>query len=91
MPDLEGETLEQRPLRGPAHRTSTRSVPIALKPDGVEVGDAHSFFRFNNSLGTVGIVSPYDASSDGQRFVLITTLEQTPRPPTLVTNWTAEL
>jgi Tol biopolymer transport system component len=67
------------------------SVPITLKPNGVEVGAAHPLFRFNNSLGTVGITSPYDVSPDGQRFVLITTPEQTPRPITLVTNWTAEL
>jgi len=67
------------------------SVPITLKPQGVEVGAAHPLFRFNNPLGTVGIVSPYDTSADGQRFVLITTPEQSPRPITLVTNWTAEL
>jgi len=30
-------------------------------------------------------------SPDGQRFVLITTPEQTPKPITLVTNWTTEL
>ena len=67
------------------------SVPIALKPEGVEVGASRLLFRFNNPIGTVGIVSPYDVSADGQRFVLITTPEHTPRPITLVTNWTAEL
>jgi len=67
------------------------SVPIALKAEGVEVGAARPLFRFNNPIGTVGIVSPYDVSADGQRFVLITTPERTPRPITLVTNWTAEL
>jgi eukaryotic-like serine/threonine-protein kinase len=67
------------------------SVPITLKPEGVEVGAARPMFRFNNPIGTVGIISPYDVSADGQRFVLITTPEHTPRPITLVTNWTAEL
>jgi eukaryotic-like serine/threonine-protein kinase len=67
------------------------AVPITLKPDGIEVGAAHPLFRFNNPVGMVGIISPYDVSADGQRFVLITTPEQTPRPITLVTNWTAEL
>jgi Tol biopolymer transport system component len=67
------------------------SAPITLKPTIVEVGAAHSLFRFNNPVGIVGVVSPYDVTADGQRFVLITTPQQTPRPITLVTNWTAEL
>lgn len=67
------------------------AVPITLKPDGVEVGGARQLFRFNNPVGIVGIVSPYDVTADGQRIVLITTPQQKPRPITLVTNWTAEL
>ena len=57
----------------------------------VELGVAHPLFRFNNPLGIIGIVSPYDVTADGQRFILITTPEQTPKPITLVTNWTAAL
>jgi eukaryotic-like serine/threonine-protein kinase len=67
------------------------SVPITLNPGKVEMGAAQQLFRFNNPVGIVGVVSPYDVTADGQRFVLITTPQQTPRPITLVTNWTAEL
>jgi hypothetical protein len=67
------------------------SAPITLKPEGAEVGAVRLLFRFNNAVGTVGIISPYDVSADGQRFVLITTPEQAPRPITLVTNWTGDL
>jgi eukaryotic-like serine/threonine-protein kinase len=67
------------------------SVPITLKPGLVEVGAAHPLFRFNNPVGVIGVVSPYDVTTDGQRFVLITTPQQTPRPVTLVTNWMADL
>jgi WD40 repeat protein len=66
------------------------SVPITLKPGGVEVGAAQQLFRVNSPVGIVGVVSPYDVTTDGQRFILITT-PQAPRPITLVTNWTAEL
>jgi len=67
-----------------------RCVSLALKPGLVEVGAAHSLFLFNNPVGNVGIISPYDVSADGQRLVVITTPE-TLKPITLVTNWTAEL
>jgi eukaryotic-like serine/threonine-protein kinase len=67
------------------------SVPITLKPEGVEVGAAQQLFRFNNPVGIIGVVSPYDVTADGQRFTLITTPQQLSRPITLVTNWRAEL
>jgi len=67
------------------------SVPITLKPGIAEVGAAHPLFRFNNPVGIVGIVSPYDVTADGQRFALITMPQQASKPITLVTNWTAEL
>jgi len=67
------------------------SVPIALKPGVAEVGHVHPLFRFNNPVGIVGVVSPYDVTADGQRFVLITMPQQASKPITLVTNWTAEL
>jgi Tol biopolymer transport system component len=67
------------------------SVPIALKPGVAEVGAAHPLFRFNNPVGIAAVVSPYDVTTDGQRFVLITMPQLASRPITLVTNWTAEL
>lgn len=63
------------------------AAPITLKPEEVEVGTPQKLFRPYNYIGTVGVLSPYDVTADGQRFVLITTPEQTPRPITLVTNW----
>ena len=67
------------------------SIPVSLKTGVVEVGAAHQLFRFNDPVGIVGIISPYDVTADGQRLVLITTPQQAPRPTTLVTNWAAEL
>jgi hypothetical protein len=67
------------------------SAPITVSAAGVEIGAAQPLFRFNNPLGILGVVSPYDVSADGQCFVLISTPQQTPRPMTLVTNWTEEL
>jgi dipeptidyl aminopeptidase/acylaminoacyl peptidase len=67
------------------------SVPITLEPAAVKVGAVHPLFRFNNPVGIIGIVSPYDIAVDGQRVVVITTSEQAPRSFTLVTNWTEEL
>ncbi len=67
------------------------SVPIMLKTGIVEVGAAQPLFRFNNPVGIIGVVSPYDVTVDGQRLVLITMPQQAPKPITLVTNWTTEL
>ncbi len=67
------------------------SVPITLNQEGIEVGAVRQLFRFNNPVGLVGIISPYDVTADGQRIVLITTPQQAPKPFALVTNWTAEL
>ena len=40
----------------------------------------------------VRTVSPYDASADGQRFLVNTALEEeAPSPMTVVFNWTATL
>jgi Tol biopolymer transport system component len=66
------------------------SVPITLKTGVVEVGAAQQLFRFNNPVGIIGVISPYDVAADAQRFILITT-PQASRPITLVTNWPAEL
>ena len=67
------------------------SVPIALKTGVVELGASHPLFRLSNTVGTVGLAGPYDVTTDGQRFVVITTPQQASKPITLVTNWTAEL
>jgi len=67
------------------------AVPITLKNDGIETGSPHQLFRFNNPVGIVGVISPYDFTPDGQRFVLLTTPEDKPRAVALVSNWAAEL
>lgn len=67
------------------------AAPITLKPGEVEIGNPQALFRPYNYVGSVGVLSPYDVTADGQRFVLITTPEQTPRPITLVTNWNTVL
>ncbi len=89
--------------RNPAHLAARRkrtllssentllSVPITLKPGVAEVGAAQQVFRFNNPVGILGIVSPYDVTADGQHLVLITTTQQASRSITLVTSWAAEL
>ena len=67
------------------------SVPIQVKIDGIEVGTPHALFRLRSPLGNVGLISPYDVTADGQRFIVIETPEQASKPITLVTNWTSEL
>ena len=67
------------------------SVPVQLKKDAVEVGAPHTMFRLRNPQGNVGLISPYDVTGDGQRFVVIETPQLASKPITLVTNWTAEL
>jgi dipeptidyl aminopeptidase/acylaminoacyl peptidase len=67
------------------------SVPIQVKIDAVEVGTPHALFRLRSPLGNVGLISPYDVTADGQRFIVIETPEQASKPITLVTNWTSEL
>jgi eukaryotic-like serine/threonine-protein kinase len=67
------------------------SVPVTLMAGTVEIGAARQLFRFSNPVGIIGVISPYDAAPDGQRFALITTPQQVAKAITLVTNWTAEL
>lgn len=67
------------------------SAPITFKTGVAGWVRWHPLFRFNNPVGIVGIVSPYDVTADGQCFVLITMPQQAAKLITLVTNWTAEL
>ncbi len=67
------------------------SVPVQIKKDAVEVGAPHLVFRLRQPLGNVGVVSPYDVTADGQRFLIIETPGQASKPITLMTNWAAEL
>jgi len=54
----------------------------------LEVGAVRSLFEIHS--GVTG--NPYDATADGQRFLVNTAVEQTTASPiTLVVNWTADL
>jgi eukaryotic-like serine/threonine-protein kinase len=67
------------------------SVSVQARNDAVVVGASQPLFRLRNALGNVGITSPYEATGDGQRFMVIESPQQAAKPITLVTNWTAEL
>ena len=68
------------------------SVPIKLTPDSVQADAAQPLFFLANSIQTLsGLVSPYDVSPDGKRFVVITVEQGRTFPINLVTNWTAAL
>ena len=67
------------------------SVPVQIKKDAVAVGAPHLMFRLRPPLGNVGVISPYDVTANGQRFIVIEIPGQESKPITLVTNWAAEL
>ena len=67
------------------------SVPVEIKKDAVEIGAPHVMFRLRQPLGNVGVVSPYDVTADGQRFLVIETPGQASKPISLVTNWESGL
>ncbi len=68
------------------------SVPISLKSDSVEVGVGQPLFPLANTIaGNVGLLTPYDVTPDGKRFIVITASQSKSLPITVVTNWTAEL
>ena len=55
----------------------------------LKVGAVRPLFETHPNLGPGGV---YDLTSDGQRFLVNTTLEQKASAPiTLVLNWTADL
>jgi hypothetical protein len=53
-----------------------------------EVGNAQSLFDLRN---TFPLGAPYDASPDGQRFIVFTQPEGSALPMMLVLNWNVEL
>jgi len=68
------------------------SVPIKLNPDSVQAAVAKPLFTLANSIQTLsGLVSPYDVSPDGKRFLVITAEQGRTFPINLVTHWTATL
>jgi hypothetical protein len=70
---------------------SLMSVPILLKAESLEAATAHRLFPLANTIaGNNGLLSPYDVTPDGKRFLVTADQAKTP-PITLVTNWTAEL
>jgi eukaryotic-like serine/threonine-protein kinase len=68
------------------------SVPIKLNADSVQAHAVHPLFDLANSILSVnGLVAPYDVTSDGKRFVVVTVEQGQSSAINLVTNWTTEL
>jgi Tol biopolymer transport system component len=71
---------------------SLMSVPILLEAESVEAAAARRLFPLANTIaGNNGLLSPYDVTPDGKRFLVVTADQAKTPPITLVTNWTAEL
>jgi hypothetical protein len=69
------------------------SVPVAIEPS-ISVGRPSALFRTRlDFLGThaPNYLAGYDATADGQRFLLIVPPEQPTPPITVVLNWTSAL
>src|SRR5262249_12255202 len=65
------------------------AVEVNLKGTELEIGTARALFEVNVSQGAG---YPYDATPDGQRFLIAMMPEQRGAAPiTLVQNWTAEI
>ena len=62
------------------------AAEVEEQANGIEARMAQALFR----VASAPTFSPYDATSDGKRFVVKTLSEQNP-PLTLVVNWTANL
>ena len=68
------------------------SVAISLNTDSVQAGAAVPLFSLASLVQTLsGLVSPYDVSPDGKRFIVVTGEQGRTFPINLVTNWTATL
>ncbi len=68
------------------------SVPVKLNADSVQADAARPLFSLANSILPVnGLVTPYDVTADGKRFVVATIEQGKTFPINLVTNWTAAL
>jgi Tol biopolymer transport system component len=68
------------------------AVSIVEKDASLEIGRPVSLFSFRPTLRTYrqGMIE-FDASPDGQRFLLNVAADENNRPLTLVLNWPAEL
>ncbi|HTS34975.1 MAG TPA: protein kinase [Candidatus Solibacter sp.] len=66
------------------------SGPTAQNPSTFEVGESKVLFDAENMSPNIAS-SQYDVSSDGQRFIVITTGDEGSLPLTVVQNWTEEL
>ena len=74
------------------HPGELRSVDVRVRDDGVSVGPATKLFPI--AVQNAPFLSSYDASRDGQRFLvnmLNTNTQQTASPIAVVLNWTAGL
>ena len=68
------------------------SVSIKLGADSVQADAPNSLFSLAKSILSVnGLVAPYDVTSDGNRFIVVTVEQGKSFPINLVTNWTAAL
>ena len=70
-----------------------RGMLMAASVDGrgatFQIGEVRPLFRLRNSLPPR---NTYDVSSDGQRFLVVTSIEESSAAPiTVVVNWTAGL
>ncbi len=66
------------------------SAPIKLKPDSVQADASRELFNLANSILSVnGLVSPYDVTADGKRFLVVTVEQGRSFEVNLMTNWTA--
>jgi len=63
-----------------------REVPVTLKGDDVEIGTHKPLFRATNA-GFTFWERPFDASSDGKRFLVNTVELEESKPISLVLNW----
>jgi eukaryotic-like serine/threonine-protein kinase len=64
------------------------AVDVSAKESHFEVGNSHMLFELRN---TFALGAPFDVTSDGKRFLVLTQPEQSAAPMMLVLNWNAEL
>jgi Tol biopolymer transport system component len=66
------------------------SAPIKLNSDSVQADAPRELFNLANSILSVnGLVSPYDVTADGKRFLVVTVEQGRSFEINLMTNWTA--
>jgi Tol biopolymer transport system component len=70
---------------------SQQMMAVDIQPNGasLQLGTPHPLFKVNAVTGPLG---PYTVSADGKKFIVNVVMSQSiTEPPTLVTNWTADL